>query len=261
MSRKKTSIVWTVDRESLREKVNAAKSLNDIIRWLRLVHTGVSYRSLKKRLEMDEIDWGHIPDGRRMNLGGIKAIDLKDVMIKESTYDSKNLKRRLLRDGLLKNICSICGQPPKWNGKPMTLIMDHINGVRDDNRMENLRIVCSNCNIQLDTSNGKNRIRKKCPDCGKIIRKKNERCMSCSRKVNGNVGRIFKVLPENRPSREELERLICEIPMTKIGKRYGVSDNAVKKWCRGYGMVLENKRGHWAKVRAIQSSPYYFHNR
>lgn len=55
MPRKKTSIIWTIDREVLREKVNNAKSLNAIIRWLRLVHTGVSYRSLKKRLKDDSI--------------------------------------------------------------------------------------------------------------------------------------------------------------------------------------------------------------
>ena len=251
MSKKKTSIVWTVDREILQGKVNEAKSLNDIIRWLRMVHTGVSYRSLKKRLIDDAIDCSHIPDGRKRNMGGVKKRPLLEVMVEGSTYYTGHLKRRLLRDGLLENVCSICGQLPEWNGKSLTLIMDHINGIRDDNRLENLRIVCPHCNMQLDTSNGKNRIRKKCPDCGKIIRKKSERCISCSHKIS--TGRItYKVLQKDRPSREELEKMVSEIPMTKIGIKYGVSGNAVKKWCRGCGMVLPNNRGHWAKVRAFK---------
>ena len=44
--------------------------------------------------------------------------------------------------------CSICGQQPKWNGKPLIMILDHINGNHRDDRLENLRWVCPNCNYQ-----------------------------------------------------------------------------------------------------------------
>lgn len=53
-----------------------------------------------------------------------------------------------------------------------------------------------------------------------------------------------------RPSKEELEREVSSMPMTHIGKKYGVSDNAIKKWCKSYGIVLENRRGYWQKVEA-----------
>ena len=52
--------------------------------------------------------------------------------------------------------CSICGQEPFWNGKPLTLTLDHINGKNHDNELSNLRWVCPNCDRQLDTFGYKN---------------------------------------------------------------------------------------------------------
>jgi len=53
--------------------------------------------------------------------------------------------------------CECCKIGPEWMGKPMPLILDHINGVNNDNRLENLRFVCSNCDTQLETYKSKNR--------------------------------------------------------------------------------------------------------
>lgn len=52
--------------------------------------------------------------------------------------------------------CSICGQEPIWNGKPLIMILDHINGIHTDDRLENLRWVCPNCNYQLETTGSRN---------------------------------------------------------------------------------------------------------
>ena len=46
---------------------------------------------------------------------------------------------------------------------------------------------------------------------------------------------------KNRPNAEELEKLVNEMPMTKIGKKYGVSDNAIRKWCRSCGINWRHK--------------------
>lgn len=53
--------------------------------------------------------------------------------------------------------CSICKQPPVWNNKPMILIVDHINGICDDWRIENIRLVCPNCDTQLPTFKSRNK--------------------------------------------------------------------------------------------------------
>jgi hypothetical protein len=71
-----------------------------------------------------------------------------------------HLKNRLLRAGVLKNECSVCGLT-EWQGKPLSLVLDHINGVNDDNDPGNLRLLRPNCHSQTDTFSGRNIKRKR----------------------------------------------------------------------------------------------------
>ena len=59
---------------------------------------------------------------------------LNEVMVKNSSYKNGNLKRRLLEEGILQNVCSECGLGDEWNGNALVLHMDHINGDSKDNR-------------------------------------------------------------------------------------------------------------------------------
>jgi hypothetical protein len=70
---------------------------------------------------------------------------------------SWNVVLRLIREHeLLPQVCSECGISAKWNGMPLRLHVDHINGVPSDNRIENLRHLCPNCHTQTSTYAGKN---------------------------------------------------------------------------------------------------------
>ena len=83
-------------------------------------------------------------------------IPLKDILVPNSHYSRSSLKKRLYDEGIKCKKCELCGQGEEWNGKHMSLILDHINGIWNDNRLENLRIVCPNCNATLPTHCGKN---------------------------------------------------------------------------------------------------------
>lgn len=80
-----------------------------------------------------------------------------EVFKEESCHPRHRVKKRLIDEGLIEYTCNICGIGPEWNGKEMPLILDHINGVNNDNRIENLRFVCSNCDSQLPTYKSRNR--------------------------------------------------------------------------------------------------------
>lgn len=158
---------------------------------------------------------------------------VENIFIENSSADQRTLRKWYLNGKYTPYCCSICGQLPEWQGKELTLILDHINGTNNDDRLENLRWVCPNCNQQLDTTNGKNRknYTKKyyCLDCGVEISKNATRCKSCAAKLQNRI-------VENRPSREELKEMIRTTPFTQIGKKYNVSDNTIRKWCENYDL-------------------------
>lgn len=89
------------------------------------------------------------------NQYGERRLD-EDVFVENSTYARHRLKERIIKQELIPYECSVCGMPPEWQGKPMSFVLDHINGINNDNRLENLRFVCHNCDSQLPTYKSRN---------------------------------------------------------------------------------------------------------
>lgn len=82
---------------------------------------------------------------------------LDEVLVENSSYARHSVKARILAHNLIDYQCACCGIGPEWQGNPMVLILDHINGINNDNRIENLRFVCSNCDSQLPTYKSRNK--------------------------------------------------------------------------------------------------------
>ena len=111
---------------------------------------------------------------------------MKDVMVENSTYSRGSIKERLYSELGWKKECITCGQGPIHMNQPLVHELDHINGVHNDHRMENLRILCPNCHSQTDTFRGRNcRIVQavyRCIDCNLAIKKESVRCGPCNKK-------------------------------------------------------------------------------
>ena len=243
--RKRTSIIWSIPKKEMTKIVKESGTFSKILEHFNLFNKGGNIKTLKKRLNEEDIDYSHIPLGMDSNKGrkfSPKVISLEEVMIENSTYSRSSLKKRLLENGMLKNKCYICGQEPIHNGKKLVMVLDHINGISNDHRLENLRILCPNCNSQTKTFAGRYNKREKkkyfCKNCGKGILSGRKYCKDCFKKLKVEIYREKRKV-KNRPSKEELIDLIKTITMVGIGKKYRVSDASIRKWAEKYNINVK----------------------
>lgn len=243
------SMLSECSTERLKEIVANATCYKDVMEAIGYkAVSGSVQQKLRERLQAEGISTEHF-----LHATGNKIIKrtVENTLCKDSTATRKVARKFFAQESNKPYICEVCGQEPFWNGKEMTLILDHINGHNMDHRIENLRWVCPNCNSQLETTGSRNikklkeegyqsTIQAECPpvykekqryfciDCGAEITKDSlGRCVTCAHILQRVV---------DRPNRDTLKQLIRTTPFTKIGEQYGVSDNAIRKWCDAEGL-------------------------
>ena len=152
---------------------------------------------------------------------------LEEVLVENLEVPSCSLRVRLLKAKLLVERCAQCGLGPTWEGRPLTLQLDHINGAHTDNRLENLRLLCPNCHTQTPTyCNRYQRVIRSC-ECGRPIKTpKAFRCGDCERRKRIQPKKIVW------PSREELMIRISSSSTNKVDKELVVRVHTLRKHTR-----------------------------
>jgi hypothetical protein len=206
---------------------------------------GGNHVTLRKYVRLWAIPTDHFDPlfAQRQQLGRRVITPLEEILVEGSTYSRGSLKRRLYATGLKQRKCEMCGQGEEWQGRRMALILDHINGVATDNRIENLRIVCPNCASTLDTHCGRN-LRlihdRVCEKCGSDFHPRAVDQRFCSLECGRSHERPGLRVPRPetrkvpRPTYEQLKADLAHMSWLAVARKYGVSDNAVRKWVRWY---------------------------
>ncbi len=137
--------------EQFKEAVASSISWAKVGDKLGLVYAGgtvLSFKNLAKKLNLDLSH--HKGAGWAKGISKYKR-PLEKLLMKNVKVKSTSLKKRLIKSGLLKNECKLCNQGPIWNGKPLILHLDHIDGDPMNNELKNLRLLCPNCHTQTET--------------------------------------------------------------------------------------------------------------
>jgi uncharacterized Zn finger protein (UPF0148 family) len=236
-----TGVRYKYSKEYIEPIVKVSRNIKDLLQKMELRAAGGNYRVIKEYIKKYSIDISHF-EKPGTNLNSIErrfvAIPIESVLIENSNYSRSRLKYRLYELGLKNRNCELCGQGEEWRGKHMSLILDHVNGVYNDNRLENLRIVCPNCNATFETHAGKNTHKKTNKD--KLLQQKKELKNTNKTKLieqkttDGRNRPGVERRKANRPPLEQLKKEIQELGYSATGRKYGVSDNAIRKWVKSY---------------------------
>lgn len=148
---------WSHD--DLKTAVASSKSVRGVLLKLNLIPAGGNYQHVARTISDLAIDTSHFTGmgwrkGRTFDF--VPQKKLEDILKKGSDFQSFKLKKRLFREGLKSPQCEICGWAEQAKDGRIPVELDHINGDHDDNRLENLRILCPNCHGLQPTHRGKN---------------------------------------------------------------------------------------------------------
>lgn len=127
-----------------------------VLQKLNLSTSSGNYKVLKRFINENKLSVDHFLNRKETALklfkdGKLNKTPVEEAFAKDSTYARYALKRRIIQEDLIVYECSFCKNKGEWMGNKISLILDHINGVRNDNRLINLRFVCPNCNAALPT--------------------------------------------------------------------------------------------------------------
>lgn len=231
------SSIYKIPTNEFKEIVKNSFTFTEILKKCDLQNKGGNINTVKRRLVKENINFSHIKTGLNHNKGRVfirQQISLQEALLKyfiPCCAATRHILIKLIkRFNLLKYSCKECGCESIWNNKPVSLQLHHINGINNDNRLENLILLCPNCHSQTENFAGKS-LKKRyfCEKCKKETKGSSNSCVACSRFNNRKV---------DRPSKEILEKEILCNSMVSIGKKYGVSDNAIRKWCQSYNIDI-----------------------
>jgi hypothetical protein len=221
MTSKTRSFIWKIPPQEFKDTIANSTT------WSEVVETYYGHpanaRVIKARVKKENIDVSHFL-GRKKTKNTIceknshPKYSLKELLVYNPAHKLSNqrLKTRMLKEYMLQDQCYTCGLKNRWNGKPLTLQLIHMNGDSYDNQLENIILQCPNCFSQL--RNNEFIVLDECCKCGINVPLGEKECKKCERSS------------PKRPSKETLQKELTILDFEGVQRKYDVSKETIVRW-------------------------------
>mgnify|MGYP003615980196 FL=1 len=150
--------IYKLSDEQFVELLKKSSTISEVLFKLGYTVKGNSwgYSQVKRRMDDLNLDYS-IFKGKSavIKTGGLNNVRKEDILKENCKHQRTVLRRYVIKNNLIPYKCAICGCT-EWQGKTLSLELDHINGINNDNRLENLRFLCPNCHSQTSTYGSRN---------------------------------------------------------------------------------------------------------
>lgn len=150
--------IYKLSDEQFVELLKKSSTISEVLFKLGYTVKGNSwgYSQVKRRMDDLNLDYS-VFKGKSAVIKATKLNNVKkeDILKENCRHQRTVLRRYVIKNNLIPYKCAICGCT-EWQGKTLSLELDHINGVNNDNRLENLRFLCPNCHSQTSTYGSRN---------------------------------------------------------------------------------------------------------
>lgn len=252
-----------------------SNSLNNLCSKLGLKGVDGYYKKINRIIEKNNLSTDHFGTikVKRKSRNLYTAMSDEEFFVKDSNRYGESIIKRLINGGYKEYKCENCGIN-EWNCKPLRLQVHHINGDHFDNRLENLQLLCPNCHTQTDTyarqsknvSKNKFNVTKRTEEILKnkkssfieksvkteinYVQSKEKRyCQLCGKEITGDGDKYCSpecAIEARKKFEVTPEQLIEDFKEIKsfsgVGRKYGVTDNAIKRRSKKLGVYEEIRK-------------------
>lgn len=220
------SVLYSIPKEEFLQKLNESVSIKDFFRKINFPDIGDNRDTFFKIIkeygfdkELEELrKRTKIFLKNNLNKANKKFSD-EETFCENSNIGRANLKEKIIKRKLIPYKCASCGIINEYNGKPISLQLHHINGVYNDNRLENLVFLCPNCHSQTENYSGKRK--------------------NILKKQKAEKKKELNNLIETRKKSLEKFNLFKYGWVSEVAREWKTSRTQVKRWIKKYYPNLE----------------------